>query len=258
MKLKDRVAIVTGGGRATGKTIALRLAREGADLVLIGPQQQELQVTAREIQSLGCRALALITDVRQEDQVAVMAEQSRQMFGQIDILVNNAGIAGPTALAVHTARAQWDDVLAVNLTGPFLCSKAVLPDMMARRSGKIINISSMGGKIGYALRSPYAASKWGLIGLTVTLAKELGEYNIQVNAVCPGPIEGQRMQRIIQQRALELGQSAEDVERDYVKASALRRMVQPRDVAAAVAFLASADADNITGQAIDVSAGYAI
>lgn len=253
-----RVAIVTGGGRGIGKVIALRLAREGADVVVAGPSEEALQATASEIQALGRRALAIVVDVSREDQVSAMAEQVRQAFGRIDILVNNAGIIGPTAQAVHISRAEWDDVLAVNLTGAFLCCKGVLPEMMARRSGKIINIASMAGKMAYALRSPYAVSKWGLIGLTLTLAKEVGEYNIQVNAVCPGPVAGERMQRVIQQRAIELGQPIEEVERAYVETAALKRMVQADDVAALVAFVASAEADNITGQVIDVSAGYGI
>src|SRR5439155_17997469 len=112
-----------------------------------------------------------------------------------------AGIPGHTAPVARGERAAWDDVLAVNLTGAFLCAKAVLPAMIGRRSGKIINISSIAGKIGYALRSPYAVSKWGLIGFTLSLAKEAGEHNIQVNAVCPGPVKGERMQRLFEQRA---------------------------------------------------------
>jgi NAD(P)-dependent dehydrogenase (short-subunit alcohol dehydrogenase family) len=258
MNLEQRVALVTGGGRAIGQTIALRLARDGADIVLAGPDPQELEATAAAVQALGRKALAVITDVTREDQVQALAGRARQAFGRIDLLVNNAGVIGPTALAVHISRGDWDEVLAVNLTGAFLCCKAVLPDMMARRKGKVINISSVAGKIAYALRSPYAVSKWGLIGLTLTLAKELGPYNIQANAVCPGPVEGERMRRIIRQRAAELGRSAEEVERTYLETAALGRMVKADDVAAVVAFLASPEADNLTGQAIDVSAGYGL
>ncbi len=153
-------------------------------------------------------------------------------------------------------RSDWDEVLTVNLTGAWLCCQAVLPEMIARRAGKIINIASMAGKIAYPLRSPYAVSKWGLIGLTLTLAQEVGVYQIQVNAVCPGPVEGERMRRIIRDRAVALGQVPEEVERAYVEPAAMKRMVRAEDVAALVAFLASPEADNITGQAIDVSAGF--
>jgi NAD(P)-dependent dehydrogenase (short-subunit alcohol dehydrogenase family) len=177
-------------------------------------------------------------------------------LGPIDILVNNAAIIGPTAPVERIHRADWDEVLAVNLTGAWLCCRAVLPEMIARRAGRIINIASMAGKMAYPLRSPYAVSKWGLIGLTLTLAQEVGAYGIQVNAVCPGPVEGERMRRIIADRAEALGQAPEQVERAYVEPAALKRMARAEDVAALVAFLTSPEADNITGQAIDLSAGY--
>ncbi|HXG10267.1 MAG TPA: SDR family NAD(P)-dependent oxidoreductase [Gemmataceae bacterium] len=258
MILQDRVALVTGAGRAIGRAIALRLARDGADVVLAGIIEEELKSVAAEVGQLGRRALVVPADVTHEDQVRAMADRARQALGRIDILVNNAGIIGPTAPVVQVERAAWDEVLAVNLTGAFLCCKAVVPEMIARRSGKVINIASVAGKIAYALRSPYAVSKWGLIGLTLTLAKEVGEYNIQVNAVCPGPVAGARMRRVMEQRARELGQPVEEVERTYVQTTVLKRMVTEDDVAALVAFLASPQADNITGQAIDVSAGYAL
>jgi NAD(P)-dependent dehydrogenase (short-subunit alcohol dehydrogenase family) len=130
--------------------------------------------------------------------------------------------------------------------------------MLARRSGKIINISSVAGRTAYALRSPYAVSKWGMIGLTLTLAKEVGPSNIQVNAICPGPVAGERLSSVIEQRAKELGLSPADVERGYIDATALKRMVKAEEVAALVAFLASDEADNITGQVIDVSAGFGL
>jgi NAD(P)-dependent dehydrogenase (short-subunit alcohol dehydrogenase family) len=258
MNLEGRVAIVTGGGRAIGKTIALRLARDGATLVLVGSNEEALAVASREIVALGGRSVAIAADVSNEEQVDRMARQVLADFNRVDILVNNAGITGPTALAVNISRAEWDEVLAVNLTGAFLCSRAVLGSMMERRSGKIINISSVAGRIAYPLRSPYAVSKWGLIGLTRTLALELGGYNIQVNAINPGPVAGERMQRVIEKRAEELGQTVEQVERAYVETTALKRMVEEDDVAAMVAFLVSDEGKNITGQAIDVTAGYGL
>jgi NAD(P)-dependent dehydrogenase (short-subunit alcohol dehydrogenase family) len=256
--LQGQVAIVTGGGRALGKTIALRLARDGADLVLAGPEPAELQAVAAEVEALGGKALAVVTDVTREEQVSALAVRALEALGRIDVLVNNAGIIGPTAPVVNLRRADWDEVLAVNLTGAMLCCRAILPHMIARRSGRIINISSVAGKIAYALRSPYAVSKWGLIGLTLTLAKEVGEHDIQVNAVCPGPVAGERMRGIIATRAAELGQTTAEVERFYVQAAVLKRMVSAEDVAAVVAFLASPEARNITGQAIDVAAGYGL
>jgi len=258
MQLGNNVAIITGGGRGVGRAIALRLARDAARLVLAGPEPDELQMVAGEIAAQGREAVTVTTDVTRADQVVAMVRQARQCFGRIDLLVNNAGIAGPTAATHEVSQSDWDEVIAVNLTGAFLCSKAVLPDMIAARQGKIVNISSMAGKAGYALRSPYAVSKWGMIGLSLTMAKEAGPHNIQVNAICPGPVEGERMRNVIEHRARQLGKAPEVVRREYLESAALGRMVSPEDVAATVAFLASPEGDSITGQAVDVSAGYGL
>jgi NAD(P)-dependent dehydrogenase (short-subunit alcohol dehydrogenase family) len=251
-------AIVTGGGRGIGRDIARRLARDGFDLLLAGLDRAELDAAAQEITALGRRCVPVRTDVADEAQVQSMAAVALQALGRVDVLVNNAAVVGPTARVPDVGRSDWDAVLAVNLTGPFLCAKAVLPAMMQQRSGKVINIASIAGKIAYALRSPYAVSKWGLIGLTLTLAKEMAEYNIQVNAVCPGPVAGPRMDRIIAQRARELGQTEAEVTQFYLRGTALGRMVQPADVANLVAYLASSAGDNITGETLDVTAGWGL
>jgi len=258
MKLKDQAAIVTGGGRGIGRAIALTLASEGANVLVSGRHRETLDGTAREIEQLRSRSLVTVTDVSQESQVEEMVQAALQAFGRIDILVNNAGIVGPTAPVTGVALEDWDEVMAVNLTGAFLCAKAVATHMIERRSGKIINISSIAGKRAYALRSPYAASKWGMIGLSATLAQELGPHNIQVNAICPGPVAGERMQAVISRRARELGLSESEVERTYVEGTALKRMVDPDHIAAMVLLLASEEGSSITGEAIDVTAGYAL
>jgi NAD(P)-dependent dehydrogenase (short-subunit alcohol dehydrogenase family) len=258
MRLQDRIALVTGGGKGIGQAISLRLASEGARVVLVGRDSSALAQTAHQLESAGHAAMAVAADVSDEGQVRRLIEQTHARWGAVEILVNNAGITGPTAPVAELKRRDWDEVLAVNLTGAMLCCQAVLPGMIQHRAGKIINISSVAGKMAYALRSAYAASKWGMIGLTLTLAKEAGPYNIQVNAVCPGPVAGERLERVIQQRAQELGQSAQAVERAYVEATALKRMVPPEEVAALVAYLASPETDNITGQAIDISAGHGL
>jgi NAD(P)-dependent dehydrogenase (short-subunit alcohol dehydrogenase family) len=258
MKLEHQTAIVTGGGRGIGKAIALALARDGAAVLVCGRHEETLQQTAHEIQQLGRRTLAVVADVSHDKDVEAMVERAFSEFGGVNILVNNVGIVGPTAPITRITRKEWDETLTVNLTSAFLCSKAVLPPMIERRAGKIINISSIAGRMAYALRAPYAASKWGMIGLTRTLAQEVGPHNIQVNAILPGPTAGERMQTVISRRALELGQSEAEVERSYVEATALKRMVDPRHVAAMVAFLASSDGDSITGQAIDVAAGLGL
>jgi NAD(P)-dependent dehydrogenase (short-subunit alcohol dehydrogenase family) len=258
MKLEHQTAIVTGGGRGIGKAIALALAREGANVLVSGRHEDTLKQTAAEIRKLGRQALAIVTDVSQEKEVGAMVQSALREFGGVNILVNNAGIAGPTAPIANVSRKEWDETIAVNLTSAFLCSRAVLPGMIERRSGKIINISSVAGRMAYALRGPYAVSKWGMIGLTRTLAQEVGPHNIQVNAILPGPTAGERMQAVIDQRAQELGRSSAEVEKLYVEGTALKRMVDPEHVAAMAVFLVSGSGDSITGQAIDVTAGYAL
>jgi len=258
MKLEDQAAIVTGAGRGIGKEIALALAREGADVVLASRDQDALDRVAHEIRDLGRRALVVRTDVSDEAQVAAMTDSALKEFGRIDILVNNAGLVGPTMPLAKLSREDWDHVMAVNLTGAFLCSRAVIPHMMSQGSGCIINIASIAGKLAYALRSPYAVSKWGMLGLSRTLAQELGPHNIRVNAICPGPTAGERMQGVIAGRAKELGRPVEEVERTYLEGTALKRMVDPTHVAAAVVFLASQEGSSITGEAIDISAGFSL
>ena len=258
MDVRDQVAIVTGAGRGIGQVIAARLGQAGACVVLVGPPVAELESAATEMTAQGFSAFSFVVDVRHPDQVERMESVVRRRFGRIDLLVNNAAIIGPTAAVQNVAAADWNDVLAVNLTGAFLCCKAVLPVMYEQRRGKIINISSIAGKMAYALRSPYAASKWGLIGLTLTLAREAGPMNVQVNAICPGPVEGERMRAIIARRAAELRCPETDVEREYLGRMALGAFVRPQDVAEAVLFLASAAGDRITGQALDVTAGYGL
>ena len=258
MKLRDQTAIVTGAGRGIGKEIAVALAREGANVVLAARDEDALKTVADEIQTMGRRALVIKTDVSNEAQVVAMVDAAIKEFDRIDILVNNAGVVGPTAPVTKVSREEWDQVIAVNLTGAFLCARAVIPHMLERRSGSIINISSIAGKLAYALRSPYAASKWGMLGLSRTLAQELGDSNIRVNAICPGPTSGDRMRAVIAGRAKELGRSEEEVERTYLQGTALKRMVDPSHVAAAVVLLVSAEGSSITGEAIEITAGYGL
>jgi NAD(P)-dependent dehydrogenase (short-subunit alcohol dehydrogenase family) len=258
MKLKDKTALVTGGGRGIGKAIALALAREGANVAVTGRHEDVLQEVAKEIAAMGRRSLAFVADVSDEQQVQRLFDATKEKFDCIDLLINNVGIAGPTAPLVEVTSAEWDETMTVNLRSAFLCSRAAIPQMVERGGGKIINISSIAGKIGYALRSPYATSKWGMIGLSQSLAQELGRYNIQVNTICPGPTDGERMRAVIAHRARELGKTEAEVEAVYVEGTALKRMVDPDHVAAAVVFLASNAGDSITGVALDVAAGFAI
>lgn len=256
MRLKNRIALITGGGRGIGKAIATALVADGASVVLAAPEWDEVKATADELNSAGHRALPIQADVTQVEQVDAAIATARVEMGPPDILVNNAGIAGATARVDQISPESWNETIAVNLTGAFLCARAVAPEMIERGSGNIVNISSVAGKIGYALRTPYAASKWGLIGLSHSLANELGEYGIRVNAVCPGPVDGPRMQAVFEGRAAALNQPVGAVKETYLQTMALRRMVKSENVAATVVFLASDDSESITGQAVDVSCGY--
>jgi len=257
MKLDGKVAIVTGGGRGLGRAIALRFAAEGAAVTLAGTGQAHLAATAAEITAHGGQALAQIADVSSESAVAAMVAATVARFGRLDILVNNAGISGPTAPVVEAPTPEWEQTLAINLTGAFLCAKHAIPHLVAAGGGRIINITSIAGQIGYALRSAYAASKWGMIGLTRSIAIEVGPHDITVNAIAPGSTRGERLTSVIRDRAAKLGSTPEAVEQEFfIGQNALKRMVEPEEIAATALFLASDEARNITGETITVSAGF--
>jgi NAD(P)-dependent dehydrogenase (short-subunit alcohol dehydrogenase family) len=258
MKLEGQAAIITGGGRGIGREIALRYAAEGAAISISGTTESALQSVVEELTAAGARALATNADVADEPSVEHLVSRTLAEFGRIDILVNNAGIIGPTAPVPQVKTHEWQRTLDVNLTGAFLCAKHALPSMIERGSGRIINITSVAGLMGYALRSPYSVSKWGMIGLTRTLADEVGRYNITVNAIAPGPVHGARMDEVIRRRAAEMGRSIDEVTQEYVGRSSLKRMVDERDVAALALFLASAEGANISGETIKVAAGFSV
>ncbi len=253
--LKDKIVVVTGGGRGLGRVIALACAREGADLVLASRSVEALQETRAEVESFGRQALVVPTDIRHEDSVRNLAEQALTRFGHIDILVNNTGITGPTAPLWEITPAEWEETFAVNVTGAYLCCRAFLPSMIEQRSGSILFISSMTGKRPLFGRTPYAAGKIALVGLARTLAWETGPYGIRVNVVSPGPIEGERVERVIRNQAQAEGISEDEARRRFTSSSPLGRLVPPGDIADAVVFLASDKAASITGEDLNVSAG---
>jgi NAD(P)-dependent dehydrogenase (short-subunit alcohol dehydrogenase family) len=252
--LADRVAIVTGASQGIGAAIALALAAQGAKVVLAARNEAGLEETGRRI---GDRArwLAVKTDITSESDAAELVRRTVERFGTVHILVNNSGIAGPTALCDDVKLAEWEETLAVNLTGPFLCARAVLPLMKAQRWGRIVNISSITGKRPLPLRTPYASSKLGLIGFTRTLAAEVGSFEITVNAICPGATRGPRIEAVIQNLAQTEGKSQEEIAARFVGGAALGRFVEADDVAGLVVFLASEAGRNMTGQDFNVSAG---
>ena len=257
MKLKDRVAIITGSGRGIGRAIAERFAREGAAVLLNSRTEKELQQTADAIQQAGGRAAYVVGNVVEASTVEKLVATARKQWGQVDILVNNAGIYGSVKPLTELTAQEWDRILAVNLRSAFLLTRAVLPAMVERRRGVILNISSVSGKYAFGLSGAYAASKAGLLALTRTAAAEVGRQGVRVNALCPGPIAGTRMWDELGPALSEkMGISREELE-DVVLGSILQgRRQTPEEVAAAAVFLCSDDASAITGQAVNVDGGF--
>lgn len=248
LALAGRRALVTGAGNGIGRAIALECAGAGASVVLVGRDGAKLTAVAAEI---GDAAEARLADVSDPSSVEALARDLRG--AEPDILVNNAGIGGPVADLVDIHPRDWDEVFAVNVRGPFLMCRAFAPAMVARGSGDIVNIASVTGKRPLPGRTPYAASKVALLGLTATLAFELGPAGVRVNSLSPGPVEGERMQRNYRLEAERTGSSTEEAERAFVSRAALRRMVREDEVAQAVVAMLALPA--MTGADIDLSAG---
>ncbi|OGP56413.1 MAG: hypothetical protein A2Y65_11465 [Deltaproteobacteria bacterium RBG_13_52_11] len=263
MRLKSKVAIITGGGKGIGRAISLAFASEGASVVMAARTLSTLEETAEEIRALGGTVKAIQTDITDEKQVERLVAETVHAYGRIDILVNNSGIAGPTARVADLDLAKWNEVLAINLTGSMLCAKYALRHMIPQKSGTIINIVSEGGRSGdgrsgYPMRSPYCCSKSGLIGLTETLAVEVGEFNIRVNAISPAAVRGERIMNVVKGRSEATGVPFEEVMGKLVENYSLKRPAEESEVAAAAVFLASDDASAMTGQTLVVNCGQHI
>jgi len=255
MKLKDKVAIVTGASRGIGRGIAIKLAQEGVNLAIVAVRSKEkLYNVANEIQSVGRQSLPIIADVSKSEEVKRMVEETLKRFGRIDILINNAGIIRISHI-MEMSEDEWDEVININLKSVFLCTKAVVPHMIKQKSGKIINISSTGGKSGFPGIAHYCASKFGILGFTQSLAKELGVYNITVNAICPGEVKTEMWTNFL---CVEWSKgqniSPDDYYDYFVKTySPLGRGMDVEDVGNAVVFLCSLN--NITGQSLNICSG---
>ena len=243
MPLSSRVALVTGASQGIGRACALKLAKEGARLAVAARNQEKLNELVAEIMAAGGKAAAFTLDVADEDQVKPTVKAAIAQFGKIDILVNNAGITRDQ-LVMRMKRADWDVVLQTNLTSAYLCIQQVIGSMLKQRWGRIINITSVFGQMGQAGQANYSASKAGLIGLTMAIAREVGSRNITCNAVAPGFIET-AMTAVL----------SEELKRTAVQQIPLGRVGSPDDVASAVAFLASDDASYITGHVLNVNGG---
>ncbi|MCX5702908.1 MAG: 3-oxoacyl-[acyl-carrier-protein] reductase [Candidatus Omnitrophica bacterium] len=243
MRLKDKVALVTGAGRGIGKAIALALAKEGSDIAVADINREDIEKTCLEIEQLGRRSQGLQMDVTDYVKVEEAVNKILDKFTKVDILVNNAGITKDNLL-LRMSQLEWDSVLGVNLKGAFNCLKAVCRPMIKQRAGRIINIASIIGLIGNAGQANYAASKAGLIALTKTAAKELASRNINVNAIAPGFIQTEMTASL-----------PEGLKEKMKEAIPLNKFGSPDDVAAVCVFLASEDSSYITGQTIVVDGG---
>jgi NAD(P)-dependent dehydrogenase (short-subunit alcohol dehydrogenase family) len=258
MQLKDRVAIVTGGGRGIGRAIARRFAAEGARVVVAARSQMEVQHVAAEIVNAGGRATTVVADVSREADCETIVRRAREAFGAIHILVNNAGIYGPVEPVEKVTPQEWDEVFAVNLRGAFLLSRLVLPEMYQIGSGSVVNIVSIAAKAAFPLNSAYAASKAGLIGLTHTLAAEAAPKGVRVNALSPGPVPETRMSQDLGEKLARYF----DADKEELFAGMLKGILQGRpqtaeEIASAALFLVSDQASAITGQTLNVDGGMA-
>lgn len=247
MKLKNKVAVITGAAQGIGRAIATTLAQQGANVVVADIQLEKAETTAKEIMAeTGQKVIAVQVDVVESASVKAMIDRTMDEFERIDILVNNAGTTRDT-LIMRMKEADWDLVLNINLKGTFNCSKAVVRPMMKQHYGRIVNISSVSGLIGQVGQTNYSASKAGIIGFTKALARELGSRKITVNAIAPGLVETAL--------TIDLPEELKDM---FIEMTPLGRYGEPEDIANAVAFLVSDDASYITGQVLSVDGGMAM
>ena len=256
MRLKEQVALVTGGGRGIGRAVALRFAQEGAHVAVAGRTASSLEEVACEVQKLGGQALALPCDVSDNGAVRSMVRQAEARFGRIDILVNNAAYFS-TAYPLHEMPdAEWDQTLRTNLTSAFYVCRAVLPGMLARKEGSIVIMSSIAARGAFPFTTPYSVSKAGLLGLTRALAAEVGPHGIRVNALCPGIVFGTEMHHKVNREVEKMSGVGPEKRLEAARGVLLlRRLVSPEAVADAALFLASPDSGLMTGQALNVDAG---
>jgi NAD(P)-dependent dehydrogenase (short-subunit alcohol dehydrogenase family) len=258
--LEGKVAIVTGPAKGMGAAVTLALAKEGVDLCLTGRDMAAIAPVTAEVKKLGRKAVEAKCDLTSEKDVnAMVAKALDALGGRIDILVNVAGGRGPLETAAwDTTPEQMDEILSLNVKGAFLAMRAVAPTMQKQRSGKIVNVGGTFGLRGRALRMAYSASKWGVRGVVKAFALELGPYNVNVNNVAPGMVDGPRFRTVCEKMSKRLGITLEEAMRKHAEEYALKRVSTDRDVANAVLFFASDVSKQITGQDIAVDGGWVI
>jgi len=254
MELNEKVALVTGAARGIGRTIALRFAAEGAAVALTDINAKGLENVAAEARNQGATVYHQATDITGADQVTGLVDAVASTLGPVDILVNDAAICKIRPF-LDTTEELWDATMAVNLKGMFLCCRAVIPGMLEKGGGRIINLSSQSGRRGSTWHAAYCASKFGVVGLTQSLAVEFGPRHITVNAICPGVVPTPAWEEMAPDHARREGINPDEWQANLVDKIPLGRLGTPEDIAELAVFLASSRAAYITGQAINVSGG---
>jgi len=246
--LQGRRVLITAGAQGLGWEMAKQFLVNGSRVLISDIDQHALDNAKTSHPDIH----AIRSDAANEQDVIALFSHAKKVLGGLDVLINNAGVAGPTAYAEDVKKADWDHTLAVNITGQFLCVQQAIPLLKASDSGVIINLSSAAGHLGFAGRAPYSASKWAVIGLTKTLAIELGRFGIPVNAILPGAVDGDRIRAVIEAKARTLNKPVQEVTEIYENQASLGRMVQSDDVVNMALFLASNAGRSISGQALVV------
>jgi NAD(P)-dependent dehydrogenase (short-subunit alcohol dehydrogenase family) len=253
--LEGKVAVITGGNQGIGRAIATAMAGAGASIAICARNTDSLNVVADEIRKLGAVCLSLECDVSDPASADAMAKAVLDRFGKVDAVVANAGIAGAIRPMHEITYEEWRECVAIDLDGVYLTFRRFIPGMIDSRAGSLIAVSSMTGKRPLPERTPYGAAKMGVIGLVRSLAMELGPHNVRANSVCPGPVAGPRLDRIVKQQADALGITEAESMRSFSDAAAMKRPTEAGEVAAACVFLASDASSGITGEDMNVSAG---
>jgi NAD(P)-dependent dehydrogenase (short-subunit alcohol dehydrogenase family) len=240
--------MITAGAAGIGLAIAKAFADDGARVHICDVDDGALEAFSKACPD----ARATRADVASLSDVDALFDAAAGWLGGLDVLINNAGIAGPTGRVEDIDPQDWDRSLAININGQFYCTRRAVPLLKAAGGGSIVNLSSSAGVMGFPLRTPYAASKWAVVGLTKSLSMELGEFGIRVNAICPGAVAGPRIDRVIAADAEARGLPLETVRQSYLNQNSLREFIQPESIAREVLFLCSPAGNQITGQALSV------
>ncbi len=257
MKLKDQVTLIIGAGRGIGATIADTFCAEGASIVLVDlpKMKTELDGIVHAIHQKGGKAVAITADCSDDRQVNGLVDETVRRLGRIDVLVNSAGFRGPLVALTEISEKDFDEVILYNLKLVFLCCRAVLKQMAKQKSGSIVSISGTAGREGMAMRGSLCAAKWGVTGLTQTIAKEFGPLGIRANVICPGGMDEPDLREMYAERAKNLGMTFKELESQILALTPLRKYAKHEEVAKAALFLASSDSSHTTGESLNVSGG---